>query len=280
MDEDDLDALLFGACATCPTEEGIRSWHSTLRAATLGKSALWRARPSRVQPPPACSRALPLYAIAGDATSTRFNDRGASSAAARPASPLHAGHGRPLGATSASMLSSATAAGRAPIAAATHVGTGSQLSSCGVSTNDARITSGNGGGLLRTAPTAPPRQATEPQRPPPASLQQQQQHGLVYLDTALPPAYRSVLPYERLNAVQSRVFDAVFNTDDSVAVAAPTGCGKVRRASVVQGVEGPPLDFALLTSCSHTSQRSRADPPTALSLLSLARCRRLSSSSR
>lgn len=49
---------------------------------------------------------------------------------------------------------------------------------------------------------------------------------LVSLDAALPRAYRAALPYASLNRVQSRVFDALFNGDASVAVAAPTGCGK------------------------------------------------------
>jgi ATP-dependent DNA helicase HFM1/MER3 len=48
------------------------------------------------------------------------------------------------------------------------------------------------------------------------------------LDGAVPEPFRSGVfgAYAVLNAVQSRVFDAVFHSDMNVAVAAPTGCGK------------------------------------------------------
>lgn len=42
----------------------------------------------------------------------------------------------------------------------------------------------------------------------------------------LPPKFHSVFPYDFLNAVQSRCFEAVYRTDDNVVVSAPTGCGK------------------------------------------------------
>ena len=51
-------------------------------------------------------------------------------------------------------------------------------------------------------------------------------HACLTLDGLLPMPYRALLPYETLNAVQSRCFDAVVSSAKSVAVAAPTGCGK------------------------------------------------------
>jgi ATP-dependent DNA helicase HFM1/MER3 len=50
--------------------------------------------------------------------------------------------------------------------------------------------------------------------------------GLVRLDGVLPPHLRHVLPYETLNRVQSAVYDAVMHSNASIALAAPTGCGK------------------------------------------------------
>ena len=51
-------------------------------------------------------------------------------------------------------------------------------------------------------------------------------HARLTLDGALPMPYRALLPYAQLNAVQSRVFDAAVSSSRSIAVAAPTGCGK------------------------------------------------------
>lgn len=43
---------------------------------------------------------------------------------------------------------------------------------------------------------------------------------------AFPPKFHLIFPYEFLNAVQSKCFEAVYRTDDNVVVSAPTGCGK------------------------------------------------------
>lgn len=43
---------------------------------------------------------------------------------------------------------------------------------------------------------------------------------------AFPPKFHSVFPYEFLNAVQSKCFEAVYHSDNNVVVSAPTGCGK------------------------------------------------------
>jgi hypothetical protein len=51
-------------------------------------------------------------------------------------------------------------------------------------------------------------------------------HARLTLDGALPMPYHALLPYAQLNAVQSRVFDAAVSSSRSIAVAAPTGCGK------------------------------------------------------
>ena len=51
-------------------------------------------------------------------------------------------------------------------------------------------------------------------------------HARLTLDGLLPMPYRALLPYAQLNAVQSRCFDAVVASSRSIAVAAPTGCGK------------------------------------------------------
>lgn len=49
---------------------------------------------------------------------------------------------------------------------------------------------------------------------------------LVKLEAVLPPQLRHVLPYEHLNRVQSAVFDVAMHSNSSIALAAPTGCGK------------------------------------------------------
>ena len=49
----------------------------------------------------------------------------------------------------------------------------------------------------------------------------------VVLDAALPQSYRSTLPYATLNRVQSRVFDAVINTDKSIAVSVSSARARV-----------------------------------------------------
>ncbi|KAK4147307.1 uncharacterized protein C8A04DRAFT_34040 [Dichotomopilus funicola] len=53
-------------------------------------------------------------------------------------------------------------------------------------------------------------------------------HGipLVSLRQALPDRFRTIFPYELLNAVQSKCFEAVYHTNDNVIVSAPTGSGK------------------------------------------------------
>jgi len=49
---------------------------------------------------------------------------------------------------------------------------------------------------------------------------------LVSLRQSLPDKFRAVFPFELFSAVQSKCFEAVFNTNDNVVVAAPTGSGK------------------------------------------------------
>jgi hypothetical protein len=49
---------------------------------------------------------------------------------------------------------------------------------------------------------------------------------LLPVAAVLPAAHAHVLPYSHLTAVQSRAFDAVYHSDASVALAAPTGAGK------------------------------------------------------
>ncbi|KAK0670172.1 putative ATP-dependent DNA helicase [Cercophora samala] len=53
-------------------------------------------------------------------------------------------------------------------------------------------------------------------------------HGihLVNLRQALPDRFRTLFPFEFLNAVQSKCFEAVYKTNDNVVVSAPTGSGK------------------------------------------------------
>ncbi|KAK4201153.1 putative ATP-dependent DNA helicase [Triangularia verruculosa] len=53
-------------------------------------------------------------------------------------------------------------------------------------------------------------------------------HGihLVNLRRALPDKFRALFPFEFLNAVQSKCFEAVYKTNDNVVVSAPTGSGK------------------------------------------------------
>lgn len=43
---------------------------------------------------------------------------------------------------------------------------------------------------------------------------------------AFPPKFHPAFPYEFLNAVQSKCFEAVYHSDSNVVVSAPTGCGK------------------------------------------------------
>lgn len=50
--------------------------------------------------------------------------------------------------------------------------------------------------------------------------------GCVRIDSSLFGQYTNVLPYQSLNRVQTHVFHTVFETDENVAVAAPTGVGK------------------------------------------------------
>ena len=42
----------------------------------------------------------------------------------------------------------------------------------------------------------------------------------------MPDKFRTIFPYELLNAVQSKCFDVVYRTNDNVVMAAPTGSGK------------------------------------------------------
>ncbi|KAK0744501.1 hypothetical protein B0T21DRAFT_357922 [Apiosordaria backusii] len=53
-------------------------------------------------------------------------------------------------------------------------------------------------------------------------------HGipLISLRQALPDKFRALFPFEFLNAVQSKCFEAVYKTNDNVVVSAPTGSGK------------------------------------------------------
>ncbi|KAL1840417.1 hypothetical protein VTJ49DRAFT_491 [Mycothermus thermophilus] len=53
-------------------------------------------------------------------------------------------------------------------------------------------------------------------------------HGipLISLRDALPERFRSIFPYELFNAVQSKCFPIIYNTNDNVVIAAPTGSGK------------------------------------------------------
>jgi len=53
-------------------------------------------------------------------------------------------------------------------------------------------------------------------------------HGipLVSLRQALPEKFRAIFPFELFNAVQSKCFSAVYETNDNVVIAAPTGSGK------------------------------------------------------
>ena len=50
--------------------------------------------------------------------------------------------------------------------------------------------------------------------------------ALVNIRQALPDKFRAVFPFELFNAVQSKCFRAVYDTNDNVVVSAPTGSGK------------------------------------------------------
>ncbi|KAL2264567.1 hypothetical protein VTJ83DRAFT_7077 [Remersonia thermophila] len=53
-------------------------------------------------------------------------------------------------------------------------------------------------------------------------------HGirLIKLRDALPERFRAIFPYELFNAVQSKCFPVIYNSNDNVVIAAPTGSGK------------------------------------------------------
>jgi len=49
---------------------------------------------------------------------------------------------------------------------------------------------------------------------------------LINLVQVLSDKLRTIFPFELLNAVQSKCFEVIYNTNDNVVVAAPTGSGK------------------------------------------------------
>lgn len=52
-------------------------------------------------------------------------------------------------------------------------------------------------------------------------------HGIHLVPTdCLPDVYRPIFPFAHFNAVQSKCFDLVYQTNDNMVVVAPTGTGK------------------------------------------------------
>lgn len=75
-------------------------------------------------------------------------------------------------------------------------------------------------------------QSVRPSSPGPSKLQAVRSppviNGIQLLNPneAFPSMFHSVFPYNFLNAVQSKCFEAVYHTNENVVVSAPTGCGK------------------------------------------------------
>lgn len=55
---------------------------------------------------------------------------------------------------------------------------------------------------------------------------------LVYVDKVIPPEYRECFESDKLNVIQSIVFDHAYNSNENMLVCAPTGAGKTNIATL------------------------------------------------